>query len=292
MKYLIISARPKQWIKNLIIFLPPLFYFEFSNSSFFIALKAFISFCLVSSGVYFFNDVKDIEKDKLHPLKKIRPIASGKIGFKPAMIASYSLFFISLLLASATSIKIFLIVFSYLIIQLLYCLKLKDLPIIDIISISFGFLLRAFAGGTINNAVSPWFILTIFFGALFLSVEKRKAELSFYKGVTLTRKVLKKYSLSFLNKIGNLASTTTLLSYSLWAAGPELNGAKSSLMLLTVPFVLYGVFRYQLISDINFSNNRKEFTSELPENIILSDKYTLINIAAWLIILIIILAIS
>ena len=291
MKYFLISARPKQWIKNFLIFLPPLLSFQFSTSIFVFTLKAFISFCLISSSVYIFNDLLDIDKDKLHPLKKNRPIASGKIKFKKALSISFFFAALSLLLASTISIKIFLIIICYFFIQIFYCIKLKEIPILDILSVSSGFLLRALAGGAINNFVSPWFILTISLGALFLAIEKRKAEISILKNGKITRNVLTQYSLPFLNKIANLASTATFISYSLWAAGPELNGAKSSWMLLSVPFVIYGIFRYQLISDLYLSDKSKSLTTEEPENIILSDKYTLLNLIIWVTVLVSILAI-
>ena len=162
-------------------------------------------------------------------------------------------------------------------IQILYCIRLKKEPLLDIICIASGFLLRAISGVIASGLnFSPWFILTIGLLALFLAVEKRKAELIFYKETSiLTRETLEKYSLPLLQRYESLLSTSTFISYSLWAAGPSLNGASSPWMLLSIPFVLLGIFRYLFIGDPEISKNltskKISLSTENPELILIYD---------------------
>ena len=182
----------------------------------------------------------------------------------------------------------------YFLLQIFYCLRLKKEPILDLLSISSGFLLRALAGVIASDlSFSPWFSLSIGLLSLFLAVEKRKAELKLFihTGV-LTRNVLGRYSLELLNRYESVLTSSTFVSYSLWAAGPTLNGADTELMLLTVPFVLLGIFRYQLLSNIssikNGSGVENKFSTESPEEILLNDKGIKLTIFCWLISIILI----
>ena len=230
----------------------------------------------------------DISKDKLHPKKKFRPIANGDLPIYIAIKSSILLAFTSLIIGYLIPFKFFLIIISYAIIQISYCLKLKKVPILDVLCIASGFMLRALSGVTASEiGFSPWFILTIGLLALFLAVEKRKAELNFYiKESILTREILNKYTLPLLERYENLLATSTFISYSLWAAGPSLNGAQSSWMLLSIPFVLIGIFRYQFISDNKISSirkaNGKYISTENPELILLYDKGIRFSIIGWL----------
>ena len=171
---------------------------------------------------------------------------------------------------------------------LVYCLYLKRKPILDIFSIASGFLLRAIAGiAACSLPNSPWFLLTVGLLALFLAIEKRKAELrlSSEKG-QVTREVLKRYSLPLLLRLEGLVSTSAFITYSLWASGPVLKGAGSTWMMLTIPFVLVGIFRYQLLSDPDESMRRKEsnpdHATEKPEEIFLTDKGIQLTFLSWL----------
>ena len=187
-----------------------------------------------------------------------------------------------------------LLVAIYLFVQILYCLKLKNEPLLDLQCISSGFLIRASAGGVASGLyISPWFLLTIWLVSLFLAVEKRKAELKNLKSDNFnSRKVLKRYSLPLLLRIESLVSTGAFMSYSLWSAGPLLNGASTSLMLLTLPFVLTGIFRYQLLSDEVYlretSLPNKNRLTEKPEKIIVQDKGIKYTIFSWFIVVLII----
>ena len=283
------SCRPKQWSKNFLIFAVILFSFIFNKLVFINCFLGFISFCCISSAIYLFNDIKDISKDKLHPQKKFRPIANGNLPINLATKSSLFLGLISLIFGYLISFKFLLIIIIYMIIQIAYCLRLKKEPILDVLCIASGFMLRALSGVTASGiGFSPWFILTISLLALFLAVEKRKAELNFYiKESILTREILNKYTLPLLERYENLLATSTFISYSLWAAGPSLNGAQSSWMLLSIPFVLIGIFRYQFISDNQISiirkANGKYISTENPELILLHDRGIQFSIIGWLI---------
>ena len=283
------AIRPIQWSKNLLVFASLLFSFQLNQYILIKSFYGFISFCFISSAIYLFNDIRDISKDKLHPTKRYRPIASGKIPKTFAKIASLIFVLISLKIAQSISYQFLFIILLYLLIQIAYCIRLKREPLLDIFCIASGFLLRAISGLVATELrFSPWFILTIGLLALFLAVEKRKAELFYYKKTSiLTRDILKSYSLPLLLRYESLLVSGTFISYSLWAAGPSLNGASSAWMLITLPFVLMGLFRYQFISDPEISEirkyNGKSLTTENPELILIHDKAIRLIVVLWLI---------
>ncbi len=274
---LIKACRPIQWTKNLLVFASILFSFQFSKLIFLNSIYGFISFCLISSAIYLFNDIRDISRDKLHPHKRFRPIARGELSKSFATFCYLSFSFIGLCIAFMISKAFLFIISLYLIIQIAYCIELKRKPILDIFCIASGFLLRALSGVIATGvSFSPWFILTIALLALFLAVEKRKAELIIFKKTSiLTRDILKIYTLPLLLRYESLLVSGTFISYSLWAAGPSLNGASSPWMLITLPFVLLGIFRYQFISDPQVLETRKSknifISSESPERILIFD---------------------
>ena len=166
----------------------------------------------------------------------------------------------------------------YLIIQTIYSLKLKNQPLLDLQCIASGFLLRAISGGIAADLeLSPWFLLSVWLISLFLAVEKRKAELKLFNNKNyMSRKVLRRYSLELLSKIETLVLNSAFITYSLWSAGPILNGAKTSWMLATIPFVLTGILRYQLISDefnsTKYNQENINRSPERPERLIFYDK--------------------
>lgn len=289
-KFLIIlkAWRVDQWSKNLLVFSAPLFTFQFSNYHILISsFYTFLSFCLISSSIYLVNDIVDAEADKKHPVKKYRPIASGLLSKSNALIFSFLLACLSLFIASSINILLIGVISIYLLLQITYSFKLKNKPLLDIQCIASGFLLRAMAGGIASGVyLSPWFLLTVWLISLFLAVEKRKAELIISdKEVFASRKVLRKYSLPFLKKIETIAVTSAFITYCLWSAGPLLNGAKTSWMLITVPFVLTGILRYQLISDEFYSQNSYQEninrSPERPEKVILHEKGIRYIILLW-----------
>ena len=287
---LVRSCRPRQWIKNLLVFAAPLFSFRFDSDIWLPACGALVAFCMVSSAVYLLNDSLDIEADRQHHRKRYRPIAAGLVSVTMALAASALLAVSSLTLAEAITAPLAVVTLAYALVQVGYCLRLKREPLLDLCCIGSGFLLRAIAGGVAAGiALSPWFLLTIGLLAMFLAVEKRKAELQIDldRGV-VTRQVLTRYSLPLLLRFESLLSTSAFISYSIWAAGPALDtrGASSSWMLLSVPFVLIGIFRYQLISDPEEVSRRLfapiEKTCEQPEQILLRDRGIQIILMSWL----------
>ena len=283
------ATRPRHWIKNLLVFLVPLLTFRFDYEVWNAALISFLVFNFAASSIYLFNDVLDYEYDRAHPKKKFRPIASGKLSRSTAIIISFFLLLSTLLISLKLSTFLFLIIFLYIFIQIIYCLKLKKEPLLDIFCIAAGFLLRALSGGIASNLfISPWFILSVGLLALFLALEKRKAELRLYEesGIN-TRKVLDKYSMPLLLRLESIVSTGSFITYSLWASGPALKGASTSWMLLTVPIVLMGIFRYQFLSDpiIRKKQLNKDLNidCENPVNMLFYDKGMQTIVSTWII---------
>ena len=285
---LITACRPRHWPKNLLVYASALFSFRSDQQIWFNSTVALVSFCLISSTIYLVNDIIDLEADRAHPSKCRRPIASGALPVPFALAAAAVLFCASLAVAASVSQGLAGVILAYALIQLAYCLQLKRQPLLDIFCIASGFLLRALAGLVATGlGASPWFLLTIGLLALFLAVEKRKAELriSIERGV-VTRHVLMRYSLPLLQRLESLVASSAFMAYALWSAGPTLKGAPTSWMLLSVPFVLVGIFRYQLLSDPEESQRRAganpDQTTEKPEEILLGDRGIQLTLLGWL----------
>jgi 4-hydroxybenzoate polyprenyltransferase len=275
---LVAACRPRQWTKNLLVFAAPLFAFRFEAAVWLPACGALLAFCLISSAIYLLNDCLDVAADRAHPSKRYRPIAAGLVSVPAALVTAVVL----------TAPALAGVVLLYGLIQVGYCLQLKRMPLLDLFCIAAGFLLRAVSGAAAASLpTSPWFLLTVGLLALFLAIEKRKAELRVAqdRGV-ITRKVLERYSLPLLLRLESTVATSAFMSYSLWAAGPALRGAPTSWMLLSVPFVLVGIFRYQLLSDPEEADRRRERapeqSSEKPEEILLGDRGIQFTLAGWL----------
>ena len=289
-KNLFLASRPNQWTKNLLVFLAPLFAFSFETQTLLTSIKAFIAFCLISSSIYLINDSIDKDKDKEHPTKKFRAIASGLVSIKSAFLLS--LVYLSLSLFVGFSINIFFgfILVLYFLVQILYCFKLKQIPIIEFFCIASGFILRSVAGGVAANIfISSWFLLSVGMLSLFLAVEKRKAEIVNLQNSKLnTRKVLKSYSLTLINKFEAVLTSSTIMTYSLWAYGPSIGGSKSPFMIITIPLVMLGIFRYQMLSEIKQNRilKKSNINLETPEKIIFTDKPVQIIVLSWLLIII------
>ena len=289
-KNLFLASRPNQWTKNLLVFLAPLFAFSFETQTLLTSIKAFIAFCLISSSIYLINDSIDKDKDKKHPTKKFRAIASGLVSIKSAFILSLVYFSLSFIIGFSINIFFGFIVVLYFLVQILYCFKLKQIPIIEFFCIASGFILRSVAGGVAANIfISSWFLLSVGMLSLFLAVEKRKAEIVNLQNSKLnTRKVLKSYSLTLINKFEAVLTSSTIMTYSLWAYGPSIGGSKSPFMIITIPLVMLGIFRYQMLSDIKQNRilKKSNINLETPEKIIFTDKPIQIIVLSWLLIII------
>jgi len=285
---LVEACRPRQWTKNLLVFAAPLFAFRFEAAVWWPAVGALGAFCLISSAIYLLNDCLDVAADRAHPSKRNRPVAAGLVGVSLALQMAALLAVLSLTLAAWVTPGLAGVVLLYGLIQVGYCLQLKRMPLLDLFCIASGFLLRAIAGAVAARLTpSPWFLLTVGLLALFLAIEKRKAELRVAQSSgVMTRQVLERYSLPLLLRQESTVATSAFMTYSLWAAGPILKGAPTSWMLLTVPFVLAGIFRYQLLSDPEEAERRRESAPEQsierPEEILLGDRGIQIILAGWL----------
>jgi decaprenyl-phosphate phosphoribosyltransferase len=280
------AMRPRQWTKNFIIFAAPLFAFSLSLKSLQDSVIAFFLFCFISSSFYLLNDVLDYESDRTHPTKRNRPIASGQVSVHTAIIMAITLLSISLITAWTKNMALGTIMTLYAIVQVAYNFKLKHIVILDVCTIAFGFVLRAYAGAAVNQIwLSSWFVICTAMLALFLAIEKRKAELRMSQSSgKKTRKVLQEYSTGLLNRMEGIVSTATLMFYTLWSSGPQMQGASTSAMLVTLPFVIYGIFRYQMISEPKENsdfNSHLSHASERPDEVLLRDPSILLTVLLW-----------
>ena len=282
------ALRPRQWTKNLIVFAAPLFAFDVSSKSISGSILAFCLFCAAASSFYLLNDIFDVKSDRQHPVKSKRPIASGMVAVPTATAMAAILLTLALAIGWWDSPSLGLTILSYALLQVAYNLQLKHTVILDVIAIAMGFILRAFAGAAATGIMlSAWFLLCTAMLALFLGIEKRKAELrlSDLKGKK-SRAVLHRYTLPLLSRMESVVTNGTIITYALWSAGPIVNGASTSWMMLTLPFVLYGIFRYQLLSDpqeiARSSTEEQGGQTERPEEVLLKDKPILLTVLGWI----------
>jgi decaprenyl-phosphate phosphoribosyltransferase len=219
------ALRPKQWSKNLIVFAAPLFAFEFTASSLLGSLLAFVLFCFASSSFYLINDILDVESDRRHPVKCKRPIASGLVSIPAAIMMAAILLGSALLIGWWQTPGLGAAILGYAILQVAYNLQLKHKVIVDVIAIAAGFILRAVGGAAAAGIVlSHWFVLCTAMLALFLGIEKRKAELRLSEiNGTKTRRVLHRYSLPLLSRMESVVTNGTIITYALWSSGPMVN---------------------------------------------------------------------
>jgi len=280
-KSLILAMRPKQWTKNLLIFAALIFgerLFHLSDSL--IVLIIFILFCLLTSSIYIINDLMDYEQDRLHPEKKKRPIASGKLSKRRAIIFAVFLALLSLTLARLINVKGFLVFLIYFILNLFYSFRLKRLVILDVLCISLSFVIRAAAGAFVIDVVmSPWLVVCTFLLSLFMAVGKRRGEMILLDKESVNhRQVLSLYNVILLNQMISVVTSSILIAYSLYT----FTSGKSLILMCTIPFVLYGIFRYLYLV---YQENR----GESPTSIFISDLPLQINMLCWLLSVLLIL---
>ena len=279
LKNLIISMRPKHWTKNLFVFAGLIF----AGRLFYIqdilkVIYAFFLFCIASGGMYIINDIMDREKDRLHPVKRERPITSGALSISSAWFFSLFFIVIGLVISWFLSKSFFFTLVSYLVLIFLYSLFLKDIVLIDILTIAFGFVLRAAAGCLlIDVLLSPWLFMCTLLLALFLAASKRRQEIIFLDSKAEKHRVsLSGYSPELIDKIIVIVTACTVVAYMLYTLSPDtvekFNGQG---MVLTVPFVLYGIMRYFYLTHI-------QGKGENPELVLVEDKPLLINILLWI----------
>lgn len=270
--------RVKQWIKNFFLFAPLIFsHHLFDETYLLISIKAFVAFCFISSVVYIINDIADFEQDKNHPVKKNRPLPSGKISRPTAIVISFMFFVGMMIFAYDLNLKFKIAIATYFIINLLYSFKLKQIVLLDIFFIAFGFMIRIIAGGwVIDVYISSWLILTTLFLSLFLAVTKRRSELAIIENNSTTRKVLSDYSINFADQMATISAAGTVISYALYTVSERTKELfHTENLIFTTPFVVYGIFRYLYLV-------HKKNLGENPTYIVTSDVPMIINIILWI----------
>lgn len=272
--------RVKHWIKNGLIFLPLFFSQSFSKDNILATVIAFFAFSLMASFVYIVNDIRDIEKDKLHPRKKERPIASGAIKIKQAIIIAGFVLILSILLnflAIGTFLHMALYcLIAYLLINICYSFGMKNIPILDVVLLAMGFIIRVYYGAAVIDVpVSNWLFLTILNASFFLGLGKRKKELVVKKDV---RSVLKNYNENFLTNFMNICLTLVIVFYSLWVM--EQN---KEYLFLSIPLIITIFMQYML-----YMENSEEGD---PITVLFQNKHLLATITIYLIFMFIVMVV-
>ncbi|MBI2040131.1 decaprenyl-phosphate phosphoribosyltransferase [Candidatus Microgenomates bacterium] len=295
---LIKASRPRQWIKNLSIFAALIFSGSlFDPISQIKTLQAFLFFCAFSSATYLLNDVFDIERDKLHPFKKKRPIAEGSVPVSVATAVALAIIGLLLPLSYKLSPAFFFAALTYLVLQLFYSAYLKQVILIDVMVIATGFVLRVYAGvWAIDAHLNVWFLLSVISFALFLAIGKRRSERTLMESQAARhRETLLHYSENLLDILTSMFANSTWLTYAFFAflqppinarsalsnflGGLELPFAEAKYLMATVPLVIYGVMRYLYII-----YEKKE--GESPERVLLTDRPLLIAVLLWLVVVV------
>lgn len=275
--YILKTMRPRQWPKNVFVFAALVFDRQLiAFEPLLITTFAFILFCLASSLVYIINDLTDIETDRLHPQKRNRPLASGQLSKKLAAITSIILFLVIFPTAFILDIGLGLTISVYFLLMLAYSLWLKHIPLIDVMIIAAGFVLRVSAGVVIieTERFSPWLFVATTFLALFIGLGKRRAEIELLETVAGShRRVLDGYSLELMDQLLTIVLSTTLMTYCLYTFSAPITPENHS-MMLTIPFVIYGLFRYLYLIRIKRIGGA-------PEEIVLTDLPLQVTVGLW-----------
>ncbi len=271
------TMRPRQWTKNVFLFAALVFDKQlFVVDSFLRTLAGFALFCLISSSVYIFNDLADVEADRQHPEKKNRPIASGKLPVNAAWVAGIVIVIVALVLSYLLAPAFSAVIGTYFLLNLAYSKWLKHIPILDVLIISAGFVLRVGAGVTLIavERFSPWLYIVMSLLSLFLGFGKRRAELALLAhGAGSHRKVLDGYTLPLLDQYIMIVSGTTIVAYSLYTfSAPNL--PDNHTMMLTIPFLVYAIFRYLYLIEVKHAGGA-------PEEVLLSDRPFQIAMVLW-----------
>lgn len=269
--------RPKHWIKNMFIFFALIFSRNLFNlDAVGASITAFIAFSFAASFVYIINDMKDIEKDRAHPRKKNRPLASGEIKSGLAIIIAFINIFIAIGLSYLININTMIIVIAYILINILYSFKIKHIVILDVIFIAIGFVLRVMAGAiAINVEVTSWILLTSFCISLFLGFGKRRNELVLLQKIQDNyRPVLDSYDFKLLDNMITSSASLTILTYGLYTIDKSvIERFNTDKLIFTVPFVIYGVYKYM---HILYKGNAGD-----PVEVVTKDPYIIINVLLW-----------
>ena len=275
---IVLSLRPRQWVKNLFVFAGLVFAQRLFTPSLWPALGAFAIFCGLSGAVYLLNDVADQAKDRLHPEKRRRPVASGALSPGAAMAAALVIIVGALAASAALSRPLAVVALAYVVLLVAYSVWLKHVVIVDVLVVAAGFVLRAVAGAVVIDVeISGWLLICTILSALFLALGKRRHEyLTLGEAAIQHRPILADYSAGLLDQMIAVVTASTVTAYALYTMSPE-TVAKFDTHLLpaTLPFVLYGVFRYlYLLYHRRIGGN--------PSEIVVRDRALLINTLLWL----------
>jgi 4-hydroxybenzoate polyprenyltransferase len=269
LRVLAAALRPQQWSKNLLVFAGILFAAEFDEPKKWIAaVGAFAAYCAGSSAAYLFNDVVDVEHDRRHPLKRARPVASGALARRRAAGTAGVLAVAAVAIAAALGWASLAYMSGFLALQAAYSVRLKHVVLVDVIAIAGLFVIRAAAGAeAVDVRISPWLIVCTALLALFLALAKRRGELV---SAGAARPVLDGYSLPLVDQLVAVVAACTIVAYSLYT----FEAREGSAMMATIPFVVFGLFRYLLLM-------HREDLGEEPERVLLTDVPILATVAAW-----------
>ena len=278
-KDLIRLLRLQQWLKNGVVLAGLIFAGEANLiDKVFVAFQAMAAFCLLSSSVYILNDITDRNRDRLHPLKKTRPIASGEISVATASIIGLIIAAAGITLSIFINQAFVIMVIGYLILNIFYTFLLKNIVILDVMAIAGGFVLRAAGGAAaIDVQISGWLLITTFVLALFLSLGKRRHELIYLeKEAASHRKILEKYSTYLLDQLIGVVTASTVITYLFYTLSPEVSAKLDTQYLYaTIPFVIYGIFRYLYLV-------HKEEKGGSPTRLLFTDRPLLLDVLLWL----------
>jgi 4-hydroxybenzoate polyprenyltransferase len=279
LKALIKAMRPRQWTKNVVLYAALVFDQQLTPGNLPAILQTtagFVIFCLLSGVVYIINDIADVEADRQHPDKRRRPIASGKLPIPVARTFVVIVLLVIIPLSVLLSPSFAIIALSYLVLNLAYSFRIKHIPLLDVFAIALGFVLRVAAGVVLIEVArfSPWLYVVTTLGSLYLGFGKRRAELALLAdGANAHRRVLDGYTLPLLDQLITIVSSTTIVAYSLYTfSAPNL--PENHVMMLTIPFVIYGIFRYLYLIQVKHSGGA-------PEDVLLSDKPLQASIILW-----------
>ncbi len=278
LKQILISLRPQQWTKNLVV-LAALGFAErlFDGPALTAAAIAFGIFCLLSGGVYLVNDLVDVEQDRRHPVKRDRPLASGKLSRGVALTAAVSIVIVGLPSAFLLGTRFGIAALVYFVTMTLYSLVLKNVVILDVLVVALGFVLRAVAGAlAIDEPFSNWLLVCTLLLALFLALAKRRHELTLLAGEAAEhRRILGEYSPYLLDQMIAVVTASTLVSYALYTLAPEtVDRFGTDRFIWTLPLVLYGIFRYLYLV------HQKQAGGD-PARVLLNDRPILVTVALW-----------
>ena len=280
MRLLLDLLRFKQWIKNGFLIFPLIFSGQFAQWSLWVhCFRGIIAFCLISSGMYIINDIIDLKEDRLHPQKSKRPLSAGKISISSAILIAAVALILGLFLSWKLNQEFLIFVVAYILLNILYNLRVKHVVIVDVLMVAFGFQIRILAGAAAYHILpSLWLLMCVFVLALFLGFTKRRHEISTLKSEAgAHRGVLEHYTPYLLDQMIIISSTLAIVFYGLYTISAEvvqrIGGYE---MFYSTPFVIYGIFRYLYLIHV------RKLGGE-PEDILLSDLPLLIDIFLWII---------